>query len=166
MTNLSRSGRARIRLPHAAYSMPGSAWLVTIGTAGRASVFANEDIARAMAALMEERCVLGGVALDAYCLMPDHGHLLIQVTTGNLVDVIRDIKSRSTRLWWRHGGRGALWQRSFHDRGLRTPHDYDLAFTYVLENPVRAGLVADWSEYPHLGGTYVRPSLSRSISQS
>ena len=92
-------------------------------------------------------------SLDLYCLMPDHAHLLIQITGISLVDVIRDIKSRSTRLWWAHGGVGTLWQRSFHDEGLRTPKAYEDAATYILDNPVLAGLVTDWADYPFIGGT-------------
>lgn len=39
-----------------------------------------------------------GSSLDAYCLMPDHVHLLLQITVGNLIHVVRDAKSRTTRL--------------------------------------------------------------------
>lgn len=88
--------------------------------------------------------------------MPDHAHLLVQITTGNLIDALRDAKSGTTHLWWRHGGHGPLWQRSFHDTGLRTPTDYDRAFAYILDNPVRAGLVEHWADYPFLGGAYLR----------
>lgn len=45
-----------------------------------------------------------------------------------------------------------MWQRSFHDHGLRTMRDYDQALTYLLHNPERAVLVDDWSEYPLIGG--------------
>ncbi len=158
MTTQDRSRRVPIRLPIAAYGVSGSAWLVTIGVAGRAPAFAIEALARAVAAVFEEESAGQGIALDVSCLIPDHVHLAAQVTTGNLVDVIRRAKSRSTRHWWGLGGCGSLWQRSFHDRGLRTPREYDLAFASVLENPVRAGLAADWWDSPYLGGLSVRPS--------
>ncbi len=160
MTGTTRPSRKPIRLPAGAYAVPGSAWLVTIGAADRAHVFADHALARAVTALLEERCPAMGATLDAYCLMPDHAHLLLQITTGNLIDVVRDAKSRTTHLWWNHDGSGPLWQRSFHDRGLRTPAHYDLACAYILENPVRAGLVAAWSDYPFLGGAYLSPPLA------
>ena len=126
--------RKRIRLPAGAYLEPGSAWLVTIGVDGRRPVFAEPAFAGEVTMLLRERCAALGAPLDAYCLMPDHAHLLVEVTTGNLIETVRDAKSRSTQLWWRRGGYGPLWQRSFHARGLRTENEYDLAFSYVLEN--------------------------------
>lgn len=86
--------------------------------------------------------------------MPDHAHCVIQITShgAGLIDVVRDVTSWTTRVWWKHGGQGAMWQRSFHDHGLRTMRDYDQALTYLLHNPERAVLVDDWSEYPLIGG--------------
>ena len=147
--------RKRIRLPAEAYLVPGSAWLVTIGTHERGAFFVDADLARIVANVILDRCAARGAVLDAYCLMPDHAHLLLQITTCGLVDVIGDVKSNATRAWWRHGGTGPLWQRRFHDRGIRQPNDYERAAIYVLENPVRADLVSDWPDYPHLGGAMV-----------
>jgi len=147
--------RKRIRLPSGAYLIPGSAWLVTIDTADRAAHFADADLAHQVADLLCNRCLALGATLDAYCLMPDHAHVLVQIGRTGLVDLVRDVKSRSTRIWWRHGGAGPLWQRSFHDRSIRSPADHDRAVAYVLHNPVRAGLVADWRDYPLLGGALI-----------
>ena len=158
MTSSPAPSRKPIRLPDAAYAVPGSAWLITIGTAGRIPAFTDPALADAVTSLIETRCTVMGSSLEAYCLMPDHLHLLLHVTEGNLTDIVRDIKSRTTRLWWQHGGTGTLWQRSFHDRGLRTANAYDDTLTYLLNNPVRAGLVTDWTDYPFLGGIAVRPS--------
>ncbi len=157
MIHLPRPSRNTIRLPAAGYALPGTAWLGTIGTAGRVAAFADPALARAVATLLDDRCTAIGSTLGVYCLMPDHVHLLVQITAGNLIDVVRDAKSRTTRLWWQHGGTGPLWQRSFHDRGLRTPDSYYHALAYILNNPVRASLVADWTDLPFLGGASVRP---------
>ena len=70
------------------------------------------------------------------------------------------LQMSATRAWWRHGGTGPLWQRCFHDRGIRHPDDYERAAIYVLENPVCAGLVTDWPDFPHLGGTLVDDQAS------
>ena len=148
--------RKRIRLPADAYREAGSAWLVTIGTAGRVAVFADVGVGRDVVAVFRDRCRARRVGLDAVCLMPDHAHLLVQIMDGaRLVDVVGDLKSNSTRRWWAQGGTGPLWQRSFHDRGLRTARDYERAAVYLLDNPVRAGLVEEWEEYPLIGGTLV-----------
>ncbi len=84
--------------------------------------------------------------------MPDHLHLLVQIRSVGLVDVVWDLKSRSTRLWWQHGGSGTLWQRSFRDRGIRDPGEYQRVVDYILDNPMKRGLVTHWQDYPWLGG--------------
>ena len=160
MTNKPHPERKRIRLPADAYLVPGSAWLVTIGAHARAAVFANHALARDVAAIIQSRCAARGAILDVYCLMPDHAHLLLQSTKAGLVDAIGDLKSNSTRAWWRRGNHGPLWQRSFHDHGLRHPNDYERAAAYILNNPVRAGLVDDWIDYPFVGGVLVDTASS------
>jgi putative transposase len=145
--------RRKIRLPSDAYSLPGTAWLVSIGTANRTPVFADPIFAGLVASIFETRAEETGVGLDLYCLMPDHAHLLVQIKETGLVDYVRDVKSISTRVWWVEGGSGQLWQRSFHDRGLRTAADFDAAVSYILHNPVKTGLVDDWETYSLIGGT-------------
>lgn len=87
--------------------------------------------------------------------MPDHVHVVVEVTTGNLVAIMRSYKSLVVRQWWEAGHSGTLSQRSFHDRGLRTPADVEAGVSYVLENPVRAGLVEAAGKYPHLRGAVI-----------
>jgi REP element-mobilizing transposase RayT len=87
--------------------------------------------------------------------MPDHAHLLMSVTTGNLIATIGGLKSQSTRIWHGFGGQGPLWQRSFHDQGLRTETAVTEAVRYVLNNPIMAGLVERWEEYDLVAGTLV-----------
>ena len=93
--------------------------------------------------------------MELFCLMPDHLHLLLRVGQAGLVEVVGDVKSRTTREWWAHGGGGALWQRSFYDHGIRGSRDFDETVRYIVENPVKAGLVEDWAEYPFVGGALI-----------
>jgi REP element-mobilizing transposase RayT len=87
--------------------------------------------------------------------MPDHLHLLVEIRSIALVDLMRRTKSSSTKLWWRQGGHGQLWQESFHDRGVRDIPDFDAIATYILNNPVEAGLAEDWESYPLIVGTLI-----------
>lgn len=155
MTNPSAAipWRKKIRLPEAAYQEAGRAWHVVINTHPRLrDPIATPGLGTAITDLLGSRTTETEARLDLYCLMPDHAHLLIQPSPAGLVDDIRDLKSRSTRLWWRHGGSGPLWQRSFYDHGIRSPRDYEVTVRYILENPIRAGLVTDWTAFPLLGG--------------
>ena len=157
---LDRPVRKSIRLPAAAYRVPGTAWLVTIGVNDRsAKPFSDSIIAEAVVGTLVARLKSLKLGLDAYCLMPDHLHLVIQLTVGDLVTAIGDVKSNTTRTWWKHGGNGSLWQRSFHDRGLRNEKDHSAAVQYVIENPVRAGFVAAWEQYPFSGGDFAKETV-------
>jgi len=75
-----------------------------------------------------------GVVIEKYIIMPNHIHLLIELTAGGhgnppLQDVIGRIKSYTT---YRYGGK--LWQRSFHDHCVRSEDDYLKIWTYIDSN--------------------------------
>lgn len=105
-----------------------------------------------MAAVLIETSDANGVSLDLYCLVPNHLHGIVQVTTGDLVSAVQAFKSLSAQFWIDWGGTGRIWQRSFHDHGLRTAKDYEDAVAYVFNNPVAAGLAERWEDYPLIGG--------------
>ncbi len=81
--------------------------------------------------------------------MPDHFHLLVGPREGNLVDLIRGWKSFSSNTLRKEGLEGPLWQRGFFDHALRQEEDIEAAANYIVNNPVRAGLVGDWRDYPY-----------------
>ncbi len=89
-----------------------------------------------------------GTACFAYCLMPDHLHLQISARDGNLVDFINGWKSYTANLLKNYGLKGACWQRGFYDHALRKDEDIQTVAEYIVNNPVRAGLVKNWREYP------------------
>jgi REP element-mobilizing transposase RayT len=92
------------------------------------------------------------MTLHLYCHMPNHLHLVVQVGSSNLINMVSELKSATTRAWWSHGGKGRLWQPSFHDHGIRTADDFETIASYVIDNPVRAGIVDEWEDYPFVGG--------------
>jgi putative transposase len=47
-----------------------------------------------------------------------------------------------------------LWQGSYFDRTLRSDEATEDAIRYILDNPVRAGLVRSPLEYPFMGSDY------------
>ncbi len=99
-----------------------------------------------------EQARSSGVSLYAYCLMPDHLHLLASPSGGtSLVSFVQAIKSKSTRLAWQHGYSGVIWQQRFYDHFLRQDEDIRQAATYILNNPVRKGIVGDRRDYPYCG---------------
>ena len=128
-------------------------YLITICSHLRQSVFLNSDLALATLDQFRRTAVEDHFAILAYCMMPDHVHLLVEgrASDSDLKRFIRIGKQRSAYLYSRTTGGGQLWQEGFHDRALRREDDVTVAARYVLENPVRAGLVAAASDYQHSG---------------
>ncbi len=91
--------------------------------------------------------------LYCYCLMPDHLHMALSPEPGrdDLARLMQRFKSFTTRLAWRHGYRGALWQRGYYDHIARRDKDVTAIFQYILANPVRKGLVTDPEHWPYSG---------------
>jgi REP element-mobilizing transposase RayT len=46
------------------------------------------------------------------------------------------------------GRQGAFWQDESYDRVIRDNDEYVRTVNYVLENPVKAGLVSKWEDWP------------------
>ena len=94
----------------------------------------------------------GQILIFAYCLMPDHLHVLASPQGGaNLSTVLGSYESYVTQLSWGHGVIGKLWQRSFHDHILRQSDDAQAIIAYILDNPVKDGLVMRWQDWPWCG---------------
>ncbi len=99
--------------------------------------------------LMAERCAAFGIAIWAYCLMPNHTHLIaVPATEDGLARGIGDAHRRYSRqINAREGWRGFLWQGRFSSCILDETHLL-AATRYIELNPVRAGLVDNPLDYP------------------
>jgi putative transposase len=90
----------------------------------------------------------------AYCLMPDHGHFL-WLGVGPASDQ-KGAVSLFRRAWAQAlEPTGHVLQRQAYDHVLRQEERQHGAFQtvahYIFNNPIRAGLVEDWTKYPYLG---------------
>jgi putative transposase len=91
-------------------------------------------------------------AVLAYCVMPDHVHALVDGLSASA-----DFRG-FMRLWKQHTGYGwkqrhgkRLWQPGYHEYVLHSD-DLSASFVeYILQNPVRAGLVSAADDYPLSG---------------
>ena len=101
-----------------------------------------------------------GVAVWAYCLMPNHVHLiLVPETREGLHQALGETHRRYTRrINFREGWRGYLWQGRFASFPLDEAHLH-AAGRYVELNPLRAGLVEKAEDWPW--SSAARPSGRR-----
>jgi putative transposase len=139
----------------------------------RQQTFFVEADYEAYLTLMAEHCGAAGVEIWAYCLMPNHVHLVaVPPSREAFVGAIGEAHRRYTRrVNFREGWRGHLWQGRFASSVMDESHLL-AAVRYVELNPVRARLVqspAEWrwsSARAHLEGrdddlVTVRPMADR-----
>jgi putative transposase len=118
------------------------------GNRRQATFFCAEDY-QAYIALMGEWCRACAVEVWAYCLMPNHVHLIAAPDSEDgLRRAIGEAHRRYTRrVNFREGWRGHLWQGRFTSCPMDEPYLLTAA-RYIEQNPVRAGLAARPWEYP------------------
>jgi REP element-mobilizing transposase RayT len=134
--------------------VPAPIYFVTANAADRRSILANAGVHRALlefAKLGEDR----GAFVGAYVLVPDHLHLFValdpDVTVAAWVKSLKNSLSKTLRSLNIHTPH---WQKGFFDHVLRSADSYSQKWEYVRNNPVRAGLVKRWQEWPWSGHVY------------
>jgi putative transposase len=80
-----------------------------------------------------------------FLLMPDHVHALFSFPAYS-----REGMTKVMRLWkaWTAKQVGIRWQRGFFDHRLRNDKNHRQKADYILQNPVRAGLVTNAEDWP------------------
>jgi REP element-mobilizing transposase RayT len=83
--------------------------------------------------------------LFAWCVMPNHVHVVFQTLVGNtLPRILHSWKSFSAKQANLMLHRSAeFWQREYYDRLIRDASEFSRAVQYVVDNSKRAGL-KDW----------------------
>jgi putative transposase len=127
-------------------------YFLTFCSAGRRDAFTNDAVVELARTQISTTARQEQFAILAYCFMPDHVHLLVEGLTAaaDLRRFVKLAKQRSGALYARRF-RHALWQKGYYERVLRERDDPYVITQYILENPVRAGLVANPRDYPHAG---------------
>ena len=128
----------------------GHVFFVTISTFKRHPWFrVYPGLSEAFVEILRQTVDERGTQLFAWCLMPEHVHLLAQ--DPDLVEMVRLLKGRMTPAARRCDRNHRLWQRSFYDHGLRREESVERVALYIFENPVRSELVEHTVDYPWSG---------------
>ncbi len=88
-------------------------------------------------------------------VMPDHVHVVLTPLVDqvkreivSLIAIMQAIKSASAHFINKRSGRNEkIWQEESFDRIVRSSENLDAKIAYILENPVRRGLVENWQDY-------------------
>ena len=93
--------------------------------------------------------------LVAFCIMPNHVHMVCTPLPGQneryrpLASIMQSLKrytAREASLALRRGG--TFWQAESYDHVVRDAAELERIVSYVIHNPVKAGLVAEWEDWP------------------
>ena len=131
-------------------------YFITSCTESRRRVLANRDTLAVLREEFETAHKRYGWTIGRYVVMPDHLHFFCgqggAAETVSLSRFVGGFKQWTAKRILRAMGLDApLWQREFFDHLLRTPESYERKWRYVLENPVRAGLVVKSEDWPYAG---------------
>jgi|GEM_PF-589522 len=145
--------RKRTRLEYFDYATPNCVIFTTSCTANAVPLFDDHALVTSAVECVKEERQRVGHAVYVFCFMPEHFHLLINPLESG-VPVTRfmgHLHSRITKLAWDCGHAGKVLQRGFYDRVLRSTETVLDVGEYILNNPVRRGLVDSYEEYPYCG---------------
>lgn len=92
--------------------------------------------------------------LLAWTIMPNHVHVLFEVSEVPMAKVVQQWKGASARaVNALLGLQTPLWQADYWDTYMRNEDHQERTLRYLRNNPVKAGLVTDWQAWPW---TFVR----------
>lgn len=142
--------RKRIRVKDFNYT--GTfAYFITICAHNKQTHFNNEVIINNLLKHLKQEADRFSFSIYAYCFMPDHLHLLLTGEEGvNLIKFMRTFK-QITGYYFKQQMKKPLWQKSFFDHVIRKRESINDITGYILNNPVRKGMVDDYRKYPYLG---------------
>lgn len=147
--------RKQIRIKDYDYSAPG-AYFVTICTKNRAQILWEtvgadiirpQDVSLSVVGKIVEQGVLqisnhyDYIAVDKFCIMPNHVHLILVIQNnedGRMISAptVSTVVGLMKRWVSKQIGR-SIWQKSFHEHGIRNQQDYDEIWEYIENNPLK-----------------------------
>jgi REP element-mobilizing transposase RayT len=142
------------RRPRSLLPETGFFHLVTRG-AGGIRIYRDADDARVFLALLGRVARRGRWAIDAFCLMGTHYHLVCRGWRDDISTAEHRLNGRYAQLFNdRHVRHGHLFGDRFSARLIESEEHLHAAIAYVLDNPVRARLCRRSEDYPWSGSRY------------
>jgi REP element-mobilizing transposase RayT len=145
----------------------GGYYHVTARGNGRASIFLVEDDFSFFLAFLGRAVARFGWRCFSYCGMPNHYHLVLQLTRASLASGLKWLNGLHAQTFnERHGRTGHVFGGRYTVTFIESEEHLGRACRYVDCNPVRAGICSHpadwpWSSYRALAGlATVPPFLS------
>lgn len=136
--------------------VPGGTYFFTQVTHQRITYFKSDETNHKLLQIIKKVQTSKHFELLAYCFIPDHIHLLIQLPPGDsdFSYRMREIK-RLTTIYIRKKSSNPdlkVWQDRFWEHTIRDETDLRIHFDYIHYNPVKHGVAEsfdgwEWSSY-------------------
>jgi len=112
-------------------------------------IFPDDGDKQTFLKILSGKAKILGVHLIGYCVMNNHYHVLLENSSGRMSALLKQVNG-SYGIYYRrkHGGKGYVFQNRFKSTLIQDDSYLRLAILYLLQNPVRAGLAPNSSEYP------------------
>ena len=118
-------------------------YFLTICTHKKQCIFGKTDEKNALREIAGEGILkipehYKGIKVDKFVVMPNHVHLLVYVSGGqiDINTVIGSYKSYVTRMIHKTNPDLQVWQDSFHDHIIRNEKSYQNIWSYIEANPM------------------------------
>jgi REP element-mobilizing transposase RayT len=109
----------------------------------------NDDAARIFLCELRDACALHRVEVHAYCILPNHYHVLLHTPAGGLSATMQRASSRFTQSVNRLRRRdGPLFKGRFRSIAIEDDAHLVRVSQYIHLNPVEAGLVTSPQAWP------------------
>lgn len=130
--------------------------------AGHLTLFQSPSDYLQLVSVFQEAAEKFPVSLFAYCIMPNHWHLLAQAQHSKAISQFLHWSGTTHAKRWRSSqgslGRGAVYQGRFRSHPVRGPLAFLRTAVYIERNALAAGLVASASDWPW-GSAGQRPEI-------
>ena len=148
------AARRPARLQHFDYIGPHR-YFVTCCASARHHAFIDPEIVDVVRTQMLRSWADRGFEEIAAVLMPDHAHVLVE---GGECDAefrpAMTLMRQRTAVAYARLKERRLWQDGYYERVLRHDEDTGAVVGYMLDNPLRAGIVAKRADYPFSWSKY------------
>ena len=142
--------RKTIRLKEFDYKT-GYVYFVTICTKDKKHLFNDSKLAEFVASTIDHRVRNSEVIVYCYCIMSNHIHLLLSICEEYEKDLsawIGTFKKYISIEGKKKFGIDDIWQKNYYDHVVRNDESMKTIADYILNNPVRKGIVDEWEKYP------------------
>ena len=139
-------------IPGICIALSKQRYFLTFCARDRLPVFRDAQIVEQTLMQFRRTSTIACFVILAYCLMPDHAHLLVEGfhSDSDFKRFAKMAKQRSGGVYAR-SRHARLWQEGYYERVLREDDDARDLARYIVNNPVRAGLVESPADYPFVG---------------